>query len=105
MIKKYYDPIKNSYVNVLHISRDNLDVSVHDIRRCLDDIIKTDIKQNKDKEGYFVSIIGNVNPYKYNSFGFCPTDYVIFDRKNKSIEIMMDASSEIKEFFDNYLEV
>lgn len=105
MIKKYYDPIKNSYVDVIHIDNDKHDVSIHDIRRCLDDIVKTDVKQSKDKESYFVSIIGNVNPYRCNSFTFCPDDYVIFDRKNKSIEILMNASSEINDFFDNYLEV
>ncbi len=105
MIKKYYDPIKNSYVDVLYLGGDKREVSTYDIRKCLDDIVDTDVKQNKDKESYSMSIVGNLNPYKCNSFVFCSTDYVIFDRKNKSIEIMMDTSSEINDFFDNYLEV
>ena len=99
MIKKYYEPIKGLYVDVLHLTENTSSTSVSaNINKICDRARVSKI----DNEGFNVSL--DDSKYK-RGFTFVVGDYVIFDKKNANIKVIQDASSELEKFMEEYLEI
>ena len=105
-IKRYYEPIKNEYVDVLYIGREDQELHHNDIKKYISTVAKADVEKLKDNKGYLVTLASDANPFsKCKSFTFTTKDYVIFDRKKKEIKVISDTSKEINDFFEDHLEI
>ena len=100
MIKKYYDPIKGIYTNVLHVVDKNISpvaISVY-----LEKTIKA--KVTKLSDGGFKAVSEDFI-FNIQTFVFTADDYVLFDMKNRKIRVVPDATDELMEFLENNIEL
>lgn len=100
MIKKYYDPIKGIYTNVLHVVDKNISpvaISVY-----LEKIIKA--KVIKLSDGGFKAVSEDFI-FNIQTFVFTADDYVLFDMKYRKIKVIPDATDELMEFLENNIEL
>ena len=102
MIKKYYDPIKGLYVDVLHLGQDYENISPASLSVHMDEICKCKITR-VDKEGF--KAVAEDFIFNTQSFVFCNNDYIVFDKKHATIKVIPDASDELKIFMEEYLEI
>ena len=101
MIKRYYDPIKGNYVEVLHIGQDNDKISGVSISVYLSKTIKAEV--TKTDEGF--RVFAEDFLFNTQSFVFYKDDYVVFDKKKATIKVIPAATDELKTFMEEYLEV
>lgn len=105
-IERYYEPIKNEYVDILYAGSVDQEPHHNDIKKAISTITKADVEKLKDDKGYIVTLASDTNPFsKCKSFTFTTKDYVIFDRKKKVVRVLSDTSKEINDFFEDHLEI
>ena len=102
MIKKYYDPIKGIYTNVLHLGEKHKNMEPIAISVYLEKTIKSRVTKLSD--GGF-RVIAEDFLFNTQSFVFTEDDYVMFDMKNGKIKVIPSATDELMEFFENNIEL